>query len=495
MNGQPAYSVASRSASGGALLLVRQAVVQGMNFCGLIFLARCLSITDYGFYGIVFFLFSFILNFGDIGLSASLLRQKEEPTPEDFSSVFSAQLTLSTAAAALFAAASPLLCKAYGLPFSYSQYFILISASLLITAFRAIPITKLERHIDFKWLSIIEIIQTAVYNVMASAMAFYGYGPLSFTLALLCRVLIGCILVNIVSQTPLRLNFNRTLIKKHMGFGLPYQAGNFVNSLKDSITTIVVGLVIGTAPIGMISMASTIATFPVMLTGILGRLFFPAFARTINDKPMLEKLFALSIRINNAVVAPLAMFILFMAKPFTLHIFGEKWIESETMDFWFLLWPANLFLPMLTVCTCLLNAHGLSKIVLKYSLLWMLISLGLGTPLVLIFGAQGACYSNIVVNIATITITWEMRKYVRCNILKETLIGWLPAVLLVWFPLLYTRFFEIGKLHLFSCVFFYFAFSIVLMYIISKKDIRTLMVKSIKIQPTNIDPYMVKEAV
>jgi len=486
-NEQLGYSVASRSAKGGTLLLIRQVLVQGMNFCGLIFLARYLSIADYGFYGIVLFLFSFILNFGDIGLSASLLRQEEEPAPEDFASVFSAQFALSAAAAALFTAVSPLLCGAYKLPLSYSHYFILLSAALFFTAFKVVPTTRLERHLDFKWLSVIEIIQTAVYNIIASAMAFYGYGPLSFTLALLCRVLVGGVLVNIVSGIPLRFNFNRVLIKKHMAFGLPYQAGNFVNILKDSITVIVVGFAIGAATIGMISMASTIATFPVMLTLILARLFFPAFARALNDLPALEKLFALSIRLNNAIVAPLAVFILLMAKPFTLHIFGEKWIASETMDLWFLLWPANLFLPTLTVCTCLLNAFGFSKTVLKYNILWMLISLGLGTPLVFIFGAKGVCYSNIAVNVATIIVAWKMRDYVRCDILKETLIGWLPAVLLVWFPLAYARLFEIGKLHLFLCAIFYFAFSATITYIISKKDIRMLTVKSSEIQPTNAD--------
>jgi len=479
-NEQHDYSVASRSAMSGMLLLVRQVLVQGMNFCGLIFLARYLSIADYGFYGIVFFLFSFISNFGDIGLSASLLRQKEEPSPEDFASVFSAQLTLSAVAAALFAAASPLLCRAYKLELSYSLYFILISASLLITAFRSVPTTKLERHIDFRWLSVIEIIQTAVYNVMASVMAFYGYGPLSFTLALLCRVLVGTILVNIVCMAPLRLNFNRALIKKHLAFGLPYQAGSFVNILKDSISAIVIGLIIGAASTGMINMASTIATFPIMLMAILGRLFFPAFARTVNDKNALERLFALSVRVNNALVAPLAIFILLMAKPFTLHIFGEKWIASETMGLWFLLWPANLFLPTLTVCTCLLNALGLSKKVFKYSLLWMLISLGLGTPLVFMFGAKGACYANIAVNIATIIVAWETRKYVNCKILKETLIGWLPAISLAWFPLVYNRFFEIGKLHLFLCAIFYFAFSTLITYIISKKDIHIFTAKSVE---------------
>jgi O-antigen/teichoic acid export membrane protein len=491
----PKYSVAARSAKGSALLLTRQVLCQGMNFCGLVFLGRYLSIEDYGFYGILFFLSAFISNFGDIGLSASLLRQKEEPTRDDYASVFSAQLTLSAAAAVVFAAVSPLLCRAYSLPFSYSQYFILMAASLFVTAFRTVPTTKLERHLDFKWLAVIEIIHTAVYNAMASAMAYRGYGPLSFTLSMLCRVLLGGILVNIAGKAPLRLNFNLALIKKHLVFGLPYQAGSFVNVFKDAIGAIVIGLVVSTASVGMISMASTIATFPVMLTGILGRLFFPAFARGVNDKPTLEKLFALSMRVNNALVAPLALFILFMAKPFTLHIFGEKWTASDTMELSFLLWPANLFLPTLTVCACLLNAFGLSKTVLKYNILWMLINLGLGTPLVFMFGTKGAGYANIVLNVATVIVAFETRKYVNCNILKETLIGWLPAALLAWFPLAYRHFFDIGKLHLFLCAIFYFAFSTAILYIFSRKDIRSLVMKSIKIQPTSVDSSANREII
>jgi O-antigen/teichoic acid export membrane protein len=445
-----------------------------MNFCGLIFLARYLSIADYGFYGIAFFLSSFISNFGDIGLSASLLRQKEEPAREDYASVFSAQLALSTAAAALFAVASPLLCRAYNLPLQYSWYFILMAASLLVTAFRAVPTAKLERHLDFKWLAVIEIIHTAVYNAMASVMAYYGYGPLSFTLALLCRVLLGGVLVNIAGRTPLKLSFNRALIKKHLVFGLPYQVGIFVNALRDSISPVIIGLFLSAAHTGKVNMASTIVTFPVLLLMILNRLFFPALSRATGDKQALERLFALFLRVNNALTAPLAIFILIMAEPFTLHIFGEKWREPETLELCYLLWAANLFLPTLMVCASLLYALGKPKTVLKFNMLWMALTLGLGTPLIFVCGAKGFGYANIVVNVATIAAAWKTREYINCDILKNALSGWLPALLLVWFPLAYKHFFEIGKLHLFLCAFFYFAFSTCITYIISKKDIRAL---------------------
>jgi len=473
---QPNYSVASRSAKGGVLLLVRQALVQGMNFAGMIFLARYLSIAEYGFYGIVFFLFSFISNFGDVGFSASLLRQPEEPSKRDYAVVFSAQLALAVFAGTVFYLLSPRLCDAYKLPPSYTIHFLLISLSLVATAFRSAPTARLERHLDFKWLSAIEIVQAAVYNVMAAAMAFKGYGPLSFSLSLLCRVLIGSILVNAVSRVPLKPCFDVPLIKKHLAFGLPYQAGIFVNVLKDSISPVVIGLFLGAAKTGMVNMASTIAAFPVMLLAILNRVFFPAFSRTINDKGALEKLFGLSIRLSNAFVAPIAIFILVMAEPFTLQVFGEKWV-GETTNYSYLLWPANLFLPTMMVCTCLLNAFGLSKTVLKFNLLWMIMTLGVGVPLILAFGANGFGYANIAVNVATITVSFVTRKYVDCRIFREQLLGWLPAVIFAVVPIAFSRFFAADKTYLILNIACYYALSTAMMYFICRKDINSMVRK------------------
>jgi PST family polysaccharide transporter len=473
-NKQPGYSVASRSAKGGALLIIRQVSVQAMNFAGIIFLARYLSIEEYGFFGIIFFLFSFITNFGDIGFSASLLRQPEEPAKRDYHVIFTAQLALAALAGGVFYLLSPSLCGVYGLPPSYTTYFLLIAASLVLTAFRAAPTARLERHLDFKWLSVIEIVQAAVYNALAAWMAYSGYGPLSFSLALLCRVLLGGVLVNIVSRGTLGLCFDMALVKKHLKFGLPYQAGMFVNVLKDSISPVVIGLFLGAAATGMVNMASTIAAFPVMLLFILNRLFFPAFARSVDDKPALEKLFGLSIRLSNAFVAPLAIYILIMAEPFTLHVFGEKWV-GDTTNFTYLLWPVNLFLPTVMVCTCLLNAFGHSKTVLKFNLLWMALTLGLGTPLIFAFGAEGFGYANIIVNVITIAVPLAVRRYINCGIFREVVSGWLPALVLAVIPLAFRHFLDVGKVALLASVVCYYALSSALTYFMCRRDIRAIV--------------------
>lgn len=474
----PSYSVSARSAKGSAFLITRQVVVQGSNFVGTIFLARFLSIEDYGFFGIVFFLFSFIMNFGDVGLSASLLRQKEEPSTKDYINVFTAQLILATLAATLFASLSPLICKAYKLPTSHSLYFILIAVSLIFTTLRVTPTAKLERHLEFKWLSVIEIIQAVIYNTLAALLAFYGHGPLSFTLALLVRVLLGSVLINLVSRMPLKLAFDFEIIKKHLAFGLPYQAGLFVNVLKDSISPVIIGLILGITQTGNVNMASTIAAFPVMFLFILNRLFLPAFSRSISNKKELQNLFTLSVRLSNAFVAPFALFIFIMMEPFTIHVFGEKWLATK--ELFYLLWPANLFVPTTLVCLGLINAFGYSKTVMKFNIFWMILTLGLSTPLVFLVGASGFGYANILVNISMILVFWKASSFVHCNFFKEVLLGWSPALLLLATPLLFGHLLHpVGKFDLILIFSFYFSGSSILTVILFRKKIKKLLTDSL----------------
>ncbi len=463
------YSIASRSATGGALLLSRQIVVQSANFVGTILLARFLSISDYGFFGIVYFLFSFIINFGDIGLSASLLHQTEEPTEKDYNIIFSAQIILTTLVALIFSISSPLLCKAYKLPNSFSLYFVLIAASLISTAFKVTPTARLERHLDFKWLSIIEIIQALIYNLCAAIMAYHRLGPLSFSLALLIRSIVGSILINIVSPRMPRFDTNFPILKKHLAFGLPFQASLFINSLKDSISPIIIGLILGISQTGTVNMAVTIAALPVMFLFIFSRIYFPAFSRAKSDSIQLNYLFRLFVRLSNSFVAPLAIFILIFPDQVISYIFSPKWLITKPLLF--LLWSANVFVPGTLVCISLMNALGYAKTVLKYNLLWMILTLGLSTPLVFTLGPLGFGYANLAVNISMLLIFQTVGNLINVNIYKETILGWIPALLSVVVLILIKMLLPQGKLILTLSFLSYFILSSMVTILFSHKDL------------------------
>lgn len=462
-------SITSRSIYGSVVLIIRQILVQFLNFLGSIFLARFLSVSDYGFYGVLFFLLSFIINFGDIGLAVSLIRQKSTPTYDEEKTIFTIQCILSILIFIILIIIGPQLCKIYKLPNNYKIYFNLLSLTILILVFKTIPTVKLERNLQFGWLSVIEIIQAAFYNGTAVLLAYLNYGPLSFCIALVIRTLIGSILVNFIRPFKFGFNFNLKILKNHLKFGIPYQLNVYVNLAKDSISPVIIGAVLGIAQTGTVNMASTIAAFPVLFLSILSRLFLPAFSRTRDKENELNFLFKMSLRICNAFTAATGVFVLVMNESFIRYVVGSKWLIINPL--FFFLWSANLTIPTMFVCTSLLNALGYPKIVLKHSLLWAFLTLGIGGGLIFFMGIYGFGISNVAVNISMFLLFREVKKYINCSIFKEFLTGWIPAVFPAVFLYMFSNYFSANSIRLFSGMVAYMTVYVLIFTLLSYKDL------------------------
>jgi len=451
------------------LLLLRQVLVQFMNFMGSIFLARFLSVKDYGFYGVLFYLLSFIINFGDIGLAASLIRQKTKPEYEEETTIFTIQCILSTIIFITLIFIGPQLCKLYKLPQDYAVFFNILSLSILIIVFKTIPTIRLERNLEFGWLTIIEIIQAAVYNGTAVLMSYLNYGPYSFCVALLLRTLIGSILVNVIKPFRFEFKMNLKVLKEHLKFGIPYQLNIYIGLAKDSISPVIIGAILGIAQTGTVNMASTIAAFPVLFISILSRLFLPAFSRARDKEDELKFLFKMCIRLCNAFTAVFGIFILVMNEPFIRFIVGSKWMIINPL--FYFLWSANLTIPTMFVCASLLNALGYPKVILKHTMLWTIITLGIGGLLIFFIGIYGFGISNIIVNISMVLLFIEIKKYISCNISKEIFLAWSPAVIPAALLYVISDYFSVNIFRLFMGLAIYTAIYIIFFVLFSYKDL------------------------
>ena len=206
-----------------AALGVRQILVQGLNALTGIVLARLLSPSDFGLFGIVTFVLTFLVAFGDVGLGASLIREAQEPSEEDYRTVFTAQQSLVLIVVVVAWFAAPELARAYHLPAHQAILFRLVALSLLFTSFQVVPSVRLERHLEFQKLAAVEVAQAVVYNGVTICTALAGLGPLSFALGLLSRSAAGALLINWVSPWRIGWQWDTHRIRRHLAFGIPYQ--------------------------------------------------------------------------------------------------------------------------------------------------------------------------------------------------------------------------------------------------------------------------------
>lgn len=418
-------SIGLKAIRSAAALGVRQILVQGLNVVTGIVLARLLSPSDFGLFGIITFVLTFLVAFGDVGLGASLIRETEEPSGEDYRTVFTAQQSLVLAV--VFAAwiTSPLLARAYHLPAHEAILFRLVALSLLFTSFQVIPAVRLERHLQFQKLAAVEVAQAVVYNAVTIATAFAGWGPFSFVLGLLARSVAGAAIINAISPWHLGWRWDSLSIRKHLSFGIPYQGIAFTSLLKDSITPFFVGFVLGTSQVGYINWAQMVAAFPVLALMVMQRVYLPAFARLQLHREALSQFVEHVLRATNALVAPVAILTLVFIEPLTKYVFGQKWLVA--LPLFYLLWVANIFVPTATPLLALLSALGHSRTAFKFALIWMLGTWILGAPLILAFGTIGFAIANLCVMFTNLLLYREVQAHLKFRVLPIILPVWCAA--------------------------------------------------------------------
>jgi len=398
--GIAAHAVAEKTFRGAVAIGVRQIVVQGSRILGGIFLARLLTPGEFGFYAIILYFQTFLTAFGDAGLAASLVRQHEEPESVEYRAIFTVQQLFVLATSLVLWFVSPFIAACYHLPPHDAWMFRLVLLSFVATSFMVIPQVRMERHLAFDSLALIESTQAIVFNFSAVYFAWRGWGGYSFAWALLLRSVLGAVLANRISPWRIGWHWDWSIVRSHLSFGLAYQGMQVSSLLKDSITPVLIGIMLGATGVGYVTWATVTAAYPALVLFVLQRLYMPAFARLQDHAAQLVALSENVIWATNVITAPLATITLAMIVPITVTVYGAKWLVA--LPYFYLLWPANLFVASATPTLGLVNALGKSKIAFNYALIWMAGTWVIGAPLIWLYGPIGFPIANLIVQFSNL---------------------------------------------------------------------------------------------
>jgi O-antigen/teichoic acid export membrane protein len=401
--GSASREMARRAVHGAAALVVRQVIVYGSNIAGGIVLARLLSPSDFGFYGLILFFLVFLNIFGGTGFASNLIRTEEEASLSDYRTVFAAQqLGIGILFIGIWIAA-PWIGSAYHMHHG-SAFFRLVGVALVLTSMMVIPQVQMERELAFDKVAVVEAAQALVFNLLSVLLAWRGLGVLSFSIALAARAAVGAVISNIMEPWRMGWNWDTGALGRHMRFGLALQAGQLISMAKDSITPIFVGLYLGAAQMGYVTWAVTLSGYPIMVLMPLQRLYLPFFARLQSDRKELGRFVSHALWMANAIAAPLTVVTIALAHPITVLIFGGKWLAA--LPLFYCLSLGIIFSPSSTPLLGVLNAVGKSNLTLLISGLWMFMTWAFGVPLMIKFGLVGFGMAIILVQISNLVLYW-----------------------------------------------------------------------------------------
>lgn len=410
--------VARKSIKSVTALISRTFFIQVLGVVASFILTIYLSPADFGVFFIVSSFVVFLNYFSDIGLAASLIQKKEEPTVRELRTVFTVQQALVLALTIPLLFLSPNVANFFDIEAQgiYLLYAFLIS--FFLSSLKTIPTILLERRLDFHKLVIPQIAENVVYNLTLIFMAVGGYGVTSFTVAIVLRSIVGLVIIYIISPWKIGLAYEKNALKKLLTFGVPFQMNSLLALAKDDLINIYIGKVLPLTQVGYIGFAQKWAFLPLrlVLDNVI-KIMFPSLSRLQHDKNALRVVVEKSLFIIAFFIMPTAAGLILLAPYFINLIPGyAKWSPAYLSLVFFAL---NTVVGSLsTPLTNFLYATGKAKLALYFMSAWTAATWIL-TPLFIIwFGYNGVALASFLVATSTLSVFFIVRKFVDFSFIK-----------------------------------------------------------------------------
>ncbi|CAM3293953.1 oligosaccharide flippase family protein [Corallococcus sp. ZKHCc1 1396] len=309
----------------------------GLRVVSSLALSRLLFPGDYGAFAIVAFTAAMGAYLGDLGLSASLVRQQHEPTEDEISTAFWSHQAFTVAIVAVLLGLAPMLAGAYELGPTGPLMVSAVALGLFFHSLRVIPIMMLERNLHFPAIARAELVESVAQTAATIGLAALHLGPWALIGGGLVRGAVGLGMLWAAASWRPRGSVRWAIVKRLLGFGIWFQLTGIVPAILNGWVPLVVGRMEGKDAVGLVNWAWALASVPLALSGVLNRVAYPAYSRMQQDAEGLAEYLRTSIRRISAVLCIIVPFGV-IALPFLIPtLFGERWSPASALVQWFML--------------------------------------------------------------------------------------------------------------------------------------------------------------
>jgi len=436
-SGSPHFeTIAKKSVKGLFALVSRTFFVQLLSVFASFILTFFLDPASFGIFFVVSAIVVFLNYFQDIGLAASLIQKKQEPTTHELRTTFTIQQVLVLAVSIPTAIFAPQISAFYKLDYSGLILLYALVFSFIMSSLKTIPTIMLERRLDFNKLVLPQIFENVTYNLCLIVFAALGFKVYSFTIAVLARSVIGLILIYIIQPWPIGISYDTKVLKKLLSFGIPFQANSFLALLKDELFDVYVAKVLPLTQVGYIGFGQKWAFLPLrLIMDNVVKITFPSFSRLQDDKEALRKAIEKTLFLISICIFPVIVAIIL----FSPHIVSylpkyKKWEPALLSLTFFSLSTAMSSLS--TPLTNILNAIGKVKITLYFMILWTALTWIISPVFIIWYGYNGVSIASFLISFSSVLVFIITRSFVAFSMIKPVVPATVASIAMLLFVLL-----------------------------------------------------------
>lgn len=376
--------------------------IRGMSLIKIVILARILTPSQFGVYGIAVLVLGLLEILTETGINVVLI-QEEGKADKFISTAWIVSVFRGILISLVIIALAPFIAGFFG---SANALNLIRFAALipLVRGFINPSIVKFQKELEFNkefWFrSFIFLVDTS-FAILVGIITKSEY-------ALIWGMLIAAALEVVVSFFIVRpipkVEFDFAKVKKIISRGKWITLAGTFEYLFQHINDIAVGKLLGIAPLGLYQQAYRVSTLPIWEVGeIFNKVTFPTYIKISEDRQRLKKAFLKVTSVISLLVIPFGLILFFFAKEVVLISLGDKWLEAV---------GALRVLAIFGILKAISNsAYSLFLSLRKQeiiTLITLLGILGLTIPLIPLlnkFGIVGAAYATIIGTLVGAPIT------------------------------------------------------------------------------------------
>ncbi|MHB9056434.1 MAG: lipopolysaccharide biosynthesis protein [Paludibacteraceae bacterium] len=389
-----------------------------------VILARILSPDDYGLIGMVAIFIAVSTVLVDGGFGQAIIK-KQNASEKDFNTVFYFNIIASIVLYTILFFISPVISKFYNQP-QLTSILRVLSLTALFYSIYFIQYVLLNKRMQFQSLALINIITVIVSGIVGIIMAYKGYGVWALVGQQISNQLIRSILFPVIVKWKPALLFSISVIKEFWSFSIPLLGTTLLNVLFNNIYVILLGKFYPKKKVGYYFQASKYSdTVNLTIQQILFSSTYPLLVQIQDDNERLIRIQSRLVKTISLIFFPLIAVLIVIAKPLFIVLITSKWIESIVL--FQLLLIANLFTPIYSLNTSLLNAKGLTKQTFNLELVKKLLIV-ISIVICFSYGIKIMLLGYIIANfIAYFISSYYIRKHLNYKI-REQLLNILPPL-------------------------------------------------------------------
>ena len=289
-----------------------------------IFIMRLLAPADYGLLAMASVLIVFMNMVAEVGLGPALVQAHEVDTRQ-LRQAFGIFLLVNWALCLLLNLLAPAMAVFYDEP-RLELVLRVLSVQFLFTPLAVVPEVLLQRQLEYKKRSLIDL-STAIFTSVATLLLALGhYGVWALVLGNVGATVWRTVLVNSIAPFPHWPSFAVGGMRKLLSFGGKVTVSRFLWMFFTQIDVVIVGRVLGSEVLGMYSVAMHLASMPVQrVSSILNQVAFPAFARHQHDRSLIAVQLLKVLRMLGFVAFPVLWGIASVAPELVAVLLGPGW--------------------------------------------------------------------------------------------------------------------------------------------------------------------------